>query len=191
MSILAYGRHIQNWQEYVTLANGGNAATATKLQTARKINGVAFDGSADITLKAAADGGNAATVGGLNPTQILASIPNKAWSPAIQGANSTTYQYANVSSKYFNFGSLCIGMAVFKCTKVGSESGSHVTGFPIQGWTKAWIRKLSANGVYQSEYFVDRPSKSGTFWLLSASGQVGIPNIALNDLFSITFITIT
>ncbi|EPX4033444.1 tail fiber protein [Escherichia coli] len=31
----------------------GNAATATKLQTARKIAGVAFDGSADITLTAA------------------------------------------------------------------------------------------------------------------------------------------
>ncbi|EAN9674091.1 phage tail protein [Salmonella enterica] len=30
----------------------GNAATATKLKTARKISGVAFDGSADITLKA-------------------------------------------------------------------------------------------------------------------------------------------
>ncbi len=30
----------------------GNASTATKLQTARKISGVAFDGSADITLKA-------------------------------------------------------------------------------------------------------------------------------------------
>ena len=31
-------------------ANGGNAATATKLQTARSINGTAFDGSTDITL---------------------------------------------------------------------------------------------------------------------------------------------
>ena len=30
----------------------GNASTATKLQTARKISGVAFDGSSDITLKA-------------------------------------------------------------------------------------------------------------------------------------------
>jgi len=33
-------------------ANGGNAATATKLQTARQINGVAFDGSANITISA-------------------------------------------------------------------------------------------------------------------------------------------
>ncbi len=33
--------------------NAGNAATATKLQTARKISGVPFDGSTDITLTAA------------------------------------------------------------------------------------------------------------------------------------------
>ena len=31
-------------------ANGGNASTTTKLQTARKINGVSFDGTADITV---------------------------------------------------------------------------------------------------------------------------------------------
>lgn len=35
----------------------GNAGTATKLATARNINGVAFDGSGDITITAAADAG--------------------------------------------------------------------------------------------------------------------------------------
>lgn len=39
-------------------ADGGNAATATKLQTARQINGVAFDGTANITV---ADGTKAPT----------------------------------------------------------------------------------------------------------------------------------
>lgn len=45
-------------------ANGGSADTAVKLKTARNINGVAFDGSKDITVTAAANGGNADTVGG-------------------------------------------------------------------------------------------------------------------------------
>lgn len=45
-------------------ANGGDADTAVKLKTARNINGVAFDGSKDITVTAAANGGNADTVGG-------------------------------------------------------------------------------------------------------------------------------
>ena len=42
----------------------GNAGTASKLKTARNINGVAFDGTKDITITAKADGGNADTVKG-------------------------------------------------------------------------------------------------------------------------------
>jgi len=41
--------------------NATNADTATKLVTAHTINGVAFDGSADITITAEANGGNADT----------------------------------------------------------------------------------------------------------------------------------
>ena len=37
----------------------GNAATATKLQTARNINGVPFDGTADITISSGSGGGSA------------------------------------------------------------------------------------------------------------------------------------
>jgi microcystin-dependent protein len=42
----------------------GNAATATKLQNARTINGVSFDGSANITVTAAANGGTSAACSG-------------------------------------------------------------------------------------------------------------------------------
>lgn len=49
----------------------GNAATATKLQTARKINGVNFDGSADITIAAAANGGNADTIDGYHASDFI------------------------------------------------------------------------------------------------------------------------
>ena len=47
----------------------GNAATATKLQTPRKINGVAFDGTTDINI--VADGGNADTVDGKHATDFM------------------------------------------------------------------------------------------------------------------------
>ncbi|MDL6637990.1 hypothetical protein QS412_26030, partial [Escherichia coli] len=40
----------------------GNASTAAKLKTARKISNVAFDGSSDITLKASHVGAFAGTV---------------------------------------------------------------------------------------------------------------------------------
>ncbi len=42
----------------------GNAGTADKLKTARNINGVAFDGTKDITITAEANGGNSGTVNG-------------------------------------------------------------------------------------------------------------------------------
>lgn len=42
----------------------GNAATATALQTARTINGVAFNGTANITVTAAANGGTSAACSG-------------------------------------------------------------------------------------------------------------------------------
>jgi hypothetical protein len=51
---------------YIT--SSGNAASATVLQTARTINGVSFNGSANITVTAAANGGNAATAGGFTPS---------------------------------------------------------------------------------------------------------------------------
>lgn len=40
----------------------GNASTATKLQTARTINGVNFDGSSNIIVPVVADTGNRATI---------------------------------------------------------------------------------------------------------------------------------
>ncbi|EPG2867385.1 phage tail protein, partial [Pluralibacter gergoviae] len=57
------------WSAKQTFSGGaqgaltGNASTATKLQTARKIGGVAFDGSADINLPGVNAAGNQATSG--------------------------------------------------------------------------------------------------------------------------------
>lgn len=46
----------------------GNANTATKLETARKINGVAFDGTKDITIEAGGGGGDVTAAGDNNFT---------------------------------------------------------------------------------------------------------------------------
>lgn len=46
----------------------GNAKTATKLETARKINGVAFDGTQDITIEAGGGGGDVTAAGDNNFT---------------------------------------------------------------------------------------------------------------------------
>lgn len=43
----------------------GNAASATKLVTARNINGVAFDGTQDITINVTLDEATTSTIGGV------------------------------------------------------------------------------------------------------------------------------
>ena len=57
----------------VTAALTGNASTATKLATPRNINGVAFDGSADITVGAGIPGGSANGVAYLNSSSVLSA----------------------------------------------------------------------------------------------------------------------
>jgi hypothetical protein len=52
----------ENFAEYVL---SGNAATATKLVTARNINGVAFDGTEDITITTSLAAATDTTIGGV------------------------------------------------------------------------------------------------------------------------------
>ena len=57
----------------ITAALTGNASTATVLQTSRAINGVAFNGSADITV---ADGAKAPLAGGTLTGQLVSAQAN-------------------------------------------------------------------------------------------------------------------
>lgn len=50
-----------------------SADSAGKLETAHTINGIPFDGTADITITAKADGGNADTVGGKTVDEIISA----------------------------------------------------------------------------------------------------------------------
>ncbi len=60
------------WEEIAYVPSvGGNAATATALQTARNINGVAFDGTANITVTAVAAAGS--LTGATLASNVLAS----------------------------------------------------------------------------------------------------------------------
>ena len=78
----------------------GNAATATKLATARSISGVNFDGTGNITLNnsnitngagyiTSADGGNAATLDGIDSSQFLRSDANDTASGIITLSSSS------------------------------------------------------------------------------------------------------
>lgn len=60
---------------YITAASSitGNAATATKLATARNINGVAFDGTVDVTIPGGAKGGGTNAVFFENDQSVTAN----------------------------------------------------------------------------------------------------------------------
>ncbi len=70
-----YGNSKVVFGSWYKIFDGANAAAALKLANARKINGVGFDGTADITITAAANGGNAQTVNGHT---VLSDVPANA-----------------------------------------------------------------------------------------------------------------
>jgi len=68
----------------------GNAATATKLATARNINGVAFDGSADITITAPLTAATTTVIGGvIIPAVGTSGITNSSGTIGIAVATSS------------------------------------------------------------------------------------------------------
>ena len=80
----------------------GNAATATKLATARNIAGVAFDGTSSISLNnndiingagyiTSADGGNAATLDGIDSSQFVRSDANDSLGGLYDFTNAGNY----------------------------------------------------------------------------------------------------
>ena len=78
------------------LACTGNSATATKLQTARTINGTKFDGSANITITAAANGGTSAACSGNSATATKLATARTINGTAFDGsANITITAAAN------------------------------------------------------------------------------------------------
>jgi len=82
----------------------GNASTASKLQTARTINGVSFDGSSNITLTAAANGGTSAACSGNAATATTAgTITNQANSATITATSANTINQIVLRDSNGNF----------------------------------------------------------------------------------------
>lgn len=107
----------------------GNANTATKLETARTINGVAFDGTQDITIEAGGGGGDVTAAGdnnftgtntfnkpitvrdgalaGIGGTIILGTKPNSATTQAKINSTTTGAMYYTATeglAHFFNVG---------------------------------------------------------------------------------------
>ena len=86
-------------------AFSGNAATATKLQTARAINGVSFDGTGNINISAPANGGTSASCSGNAATatklQTARAIVIRYYSTRVQSKGVVERTY-DQGYEYFN-----------------------------------------------------------------------------------------
>lgn len=78
-------------------ALNGNAASATVLQTARTINGVAFNGSSNITVTAAANGGTSAACSGNAATATKLATARTINGVAFDGSSNITIPAAPVA----------------------------------------------------------------------------------------------
>lgn len=155
---------------YVTISStpvGGNSSSATKLQTARKINGTNFDGSADITT---ANWGTARTLTIGNSGKSVNGSGNVSWSLSEIGAapsshthsisnitnlqstlngkanSSHTHTVANISNLGSNWASALTAAKPNWLTSVPSE---YVTDSELNA--KGFITKTTADSTYQAK----------------------------------------
>ena len=143
----------------VTGASGstpGNAATATALQTARNINGVAFDGTANITITAVADA--SALTGATLAANVLAS-------------SLTSVGTLNAGSISSGFGAINIGTDAF------TGAGTGLTG-TASGLT------AGGNALLVTNTFTG--AQIGTVTALTSTAAAIAINLATNNNFSHT-----
>ena len=147
-------------------SNIGNAATATKLQTARTINGTSFDGSANITT---ANWGTARTITIGNTSKSFDGSANVSWSLAEIGATNIDGNYIvhdtrNVDTptdlgelgvKYefktntidgLNDGGGYHAVMTFQPWRDSSGGNTHQLGFTVNG--NLWLRTAPIGGTW-------------------------------------------
>jgi hypothetical protein len=179
----------------------GNAATATKLATARKINTVDFDGSADITVTAAAGTLTGATLASNVVGSSLTSVGTIAtgtWNGttiaiANGGTGATTKTAAfDALSPMTTAGDIIYGGTSGTGTRLAKGSDGQVltlaSGVPT--WTSGVSTITSKTASYTlttSDNYVIASSGSGiTFTLPTAAGNTGkeftIKNISSSNV---------
>ena len=109
----------------------GNAASATKLQTSRKINGVNFDGTQDITITAQANGGTSATCSG-----------NAASATKLQTGRAISVNLASSTAQIFDGTNNIVTCAVGVLPVEKGGTGNTVGAMPLPDLNAAGLGKL-------------------------------------------------
>lgn len=110
----------------------GNSATATKLQTARTINGVGFDGTANITITAAANGGTSAACSGNSATATKLATARTIGSAAFDGTANITLAQIGAAASNHTHGYMPTTGGTFTGNVVGQAS------YTISGFGKVY-----------------------------------------------------
>ncbi len=152
----------------------GNASTTTKLATARKINGVAFDGSADITVKADAGtlsgttlkstitGSSLTSVGILDNLTVTNPIVGSITGNAATAASATTAENitATNNNTLTTLSNLTLVGVLSNTTINGTLSGGNTTQSKISGFSANY------NEISSSSYTLNS-SDNGKLIILS------------------------
>ena len=149
----------------------GNAASATKLETARTINGVAFDGTKNITV---ADSTKLPLAGGTMTGTIKSSV------------NTTTYLNGNNGSAVVN--SIAAGSAYVTLLRKKSTNGVFtVNGYQgnfILGYTSDTTIEADNNTLDKALYF----GESGTLYpSINNSQNLGDSSHKWKNVYATTF----
>lgn len=130
----------------------GNAATATKLATARLINGVPFDGSADITISGGGGGGTAASADKLTTARSIAMTGDVSWSiAAFDGsanvAAAGTLSATGVTAGTYNNSSTSVTPLTFDAKGRLVGTGAAVTISPAWGSVTSKPSTIAGYGI--------------------------------------------
>ena len=123
----------------------GNAGSATKLQTSRRINGVLFNGTGDITITAAANGGTSAACSGNAASATKLQTPRRINGELFDGTGDITITAAS-----------CSGNAA-SATKASLDSrgqqidSTYIKGLSVSGRTVTYSRGNGTTGSFQTQ----------------------------------------
>lgn len=123
----------------------GNAASATKLRTSRRINGVLFNGTGDITITAEANGGTSASCSGNAASATKLQTPRRINGELFDGTGDITITAA-----------ACSGNAA-SATKATQDSrgqqidSTYIKGLSVSGRTVTYTRGNGATGSFQTQ----------------------------------------
>jgi len=127
-----------------------SADSAVKLATAHTINGVAFDGSADITITAEANGGNAATAEKLATARTISITGDATGSVTFDGSTDITITAKADGGNSDTLNGKSASDIIAACSSYGVPAGA-VQHFATQTVPDGWI-EADGSAVSRTQY---------------------------------------